>query len=582
VYRKSIAFEPIDPQITAIAKKHGLNPETILEIFQSLQEQKGELTKETILDVARAFRIPAERAYGVASFYTMLTTPHKTIRVCDGPACWLRGSAYTRAAIESEFSQSTQNGDGNWSITRSSCLGLCDRAPAILVGEEQCGPVDVQTVTKIASGWRGSPRLYNLPFPGERRVLLAHAGEINPDSIESAISFGAYQALEKVLNSKPVALIDEIESSGLRGRGGAGFPTGRKLRFVSQAPGKMKYIVCNADESEPLVFKDRVMIDTNPHKILEGMALAAYAVGAQEGFIYIRGEYKSQAERLEAAVLQAEQYNLLGDHIRNSGFSFKVHVHRGAGAYICGEETALLESLEGKRGEPRIRPPFPATYGYHGYPTVVNNVETFATIPEILANGADWYTSIKPKSNSKNVDSVTPGTKLYTILGHVNRPGLFEAPYGLTLRRIISDFGGGMAPGSEFHFALTGGAAGTIVSSELLDIPIDYGSAAKGVSIGAGAFLICDQTVSPIILLREVMHFFESESCGKCNPCRIGTHQVRLILDRMIAGKGNSEDKTRLLNLADMLQNASFCGLGQSAAIPIRSSIEHFEGEFEV
>ncbi len=582
MYRQSITFKPIDPLVTKICEKHGANPEALLEILQMLQVEKGDLTKESLSEVARALRIPAEHVYGAASFYSMLTTPHRTIRVCDGPACWLRGSAYIRAAIDSEFSHPSHNGNGTWSVDRSSCLGLCDRAPAVLVGEEQCGPVDIHNVTQIRRGWRGKTGLYNQPFPGEKRVLLAHAGEIDPDSIESAISFGAYQALEKALNLRPITLIEEIESAGLRGRGGAGFPTGRKLRFVLQAPGETKYIVCNADESEPLVFKDRVMIDTNPQKILEGMALAAYAVGAQVGYIYIRGEYKTQAERLELAIQQAEQHSLLGENILNTGFSFYVHVHRGAGAYICGEETALLESLEGKRGEPRIRPPFPATYGFHGHPTVVNNVETFATIPEIITHGADWYASIKPGINPNTVEPVTPGTKIYTILGHVNQPGLFEAPYGLTLRKIISEFGGGMLPGSDFNFALTGGAAGTIVSPELLDIPIDYGSAAKGVSLGAGAFLVCDQTVSPIILLREVMHFFEAESCGKCNPCRIGTRQVRLILDHIIAGKGQIGDKGRLLNLADMLENASFCGLGQSAALPIKSTIKHFEEEFEV
>lgn len=581
MYRQSIVYKPIDPQIAEIIDKHGSNPESLLEILKTLQVERADLTKETIAEVAHTLHIPAERAYGVASFYTMLTTPYKTIRVCDGPACWLRGSAYIRAAIDSEFSQTSNDSDGIWSVDRSSCLGLCDRAPAVLVGEEQCGPVDIQNVTQIRGGWRGQLRLYQQPLPDEKRVLLAHAGEIDPDSIESALSFGGYQALEKALKQKPITVIEEIEAAGLRGRGGAGFPTGRKLRFVFQAPEKTKFIVCNADESEPLVFKDRVLIDTNPQKILEGMALAGYAVGAQEGYIYIRGEYKTQADRLEIAIQQAKQHNLLGENILDTGFSFNIHVHRGAGAYICGEETALLESLEGKRGEPRIRPPFPATYGYHGFPTVVNNVETFATIPAIIDHGADWYTSIKP-GNASISESTTPGTKIYTLLGHVNRPGLFEAPYGLTLQQIISEFGGGMISGSEFNFALTGGAAGTIVSSKQLDIPIDYGSAAKGISLGAGAFLICDQTVSPIILLREIMHFFESESCGKCNPCRLGTRQTRLILDRVIANKGKLGDKSRLLNIADMLQNASFCGLGQSAATPIKTAIEHFEEVFEV
>jgi NADH:ubiquinone oxidoreductase subunit F (NADH-binding) len=374
------------------------------------------------------------------------------------------------------------------------------------------------------------------------------------------------------MNGPATRVIEEVETAGLRGRGGAGFPTGRKLRLVAEAAGEERYIVCNADESEPLVFKDRVMIDTNPHKILEGMALAAYATGAQTGFIYIRGEYAGQARRLEAAIHQAEVRGCLGEKVQGTDFSFHIHVHRGAGAYICGEETALLESLEGRRGEPRIRPPFPAAAGYHGQPTVVNNVETFATIPGIIANGPEWYRKIGPPE--------TPGTKLYTILGHVNRPGLFEAPYGLTLRQIIEVFGGGMQPGSEFHFALTGGAAGTIVPAGLLDTPIDYTSTTRGISLGAGAFLICDQTVSPVVLLREVMFFFEAESCGKCTPCRLGTQQARQTLDRIIAGKGTSQDRRRLAELADLMQNASFCGLGQSTAIPIKSTMKQFEQYF--
>jgi NADH:ubiquinone oxidoreductase subunit F (NADH-binding) len=314
------------------------------------------------------------------------------------------------------------------------------------------------------------------------------------------------------------------------------------------------------------------LMETNPHQLLEGMALAAYAVGATEGFIYIRGEYEYQAQLLEQAIAQAVNAGYLGEHILGTSFSFHIHVHRGAGAYICGEETALLESLEGKRGEPRMRPPYPVTSGYRGGPTVVNNVESFAMVPHIVLNGADWYRNLGKPNN--------PGTKIYTLLGHVNHPGLFEAPIGLTLREVIENFGGGMQPGSEFHFALTGGAAGTIVPSSLLDIPIDYDSQKKGVSLGAGAFLICDQTISPVALLRELLHFFEVESCGKCTPCRVGTRQAREILDRLVAGEGMPDDPGKLAQLAETLEKTSFCGLGQSAAWPIKSALVHFGPAF--
>jgi NADH:ubiquinone oxidoreductase subunit F (NADH-binding)/NADH:ubiquinone oxidoreductase subunit E len=566
--KSPLAPKPIDPDIVRLANQVHANPESILEIYQALQARRGYLDIAAISAVADELKIPAERAYGVATFYSMLSLKSQaehTLRVCDGVACWLRGSQNIPNAIADTYP--------DWNVERTSCLGLCDRAPAALVDDQPCGPINLDRVRTIRSGWRGEPIDYAQPRRGEIRSMLAQAGKIDPDSIESAIEHGAYRALDRALHQSPSTIIDEVEASGLQGRGGAGFSTGRKWRFVAQADRSPKVVVCNADESEPLIFKDRVLIDTNPHQLLEGMALAGQAVGASEAFIYIRGEYAAQADRLERAIQQAEEKNWLGQNIHGTEFSFKIHMHRGAGAYICGEETALLESLEGKRGEPRIRPPFPATYGYHGLPTIVNNVESFSAVPTIILNGAQWYRSISAAS--------TPGTKLYMLLGHVNRPGLFEAPFGLTLRQIIDDFGGGMRSGSKFHFALTGGAAGTLVPESLLDMPIDYSSAAKGVALGAGAFLICDQTIAPIDLLRELLHFFEVESCGKCTPCRAGTHAALVILDRMLRGDRQADDVQRLTELAEVLQTASFCGLGQSVAIPMKSALTHFSQEFQ-
>ncbi len=400
----------------------------------------------------------------------------------------------------------------------------------------------------------------------------AQAGAIEPQSFDSALASGTYQVLQRALRQSSEEVLQAIEASRLRGRGGAGFPTGRKWCAVTLETHTPKYVVCNADESEPCVFKDRVLIDTHPHQILEGMAIAAYTVGAQEGVIYIRGEYATEAARLERAIEQAEASGYLGGHILGTRFSLDLHVHRGAGAYICGEETALLESLEGRRGEPRLRPPYPTTHGYQGCPTLVNNVETFAIAPSIVRHGADWYRAIG--------DPQTPGTKLYTLLGHVNCPGLFEAPYGLMLRQVIEEFGGGMPPGTEFQFALTGGAAGTLVPATLLDLPIDYTSATQGVSLGAGAFLVCDRSVSPLAMLRELQYFFEMESCGKCAPCRIGTVQSHQIPDRMLAGERDAEQRATLDDLSHVLEEASFCGLGQSAAWPLRSALHHFTRAF--
>jgi NADH:ubiquinone oxidoreductase subunit F (NADH-binding)/NADH:ubiquinone oxidoreductase subunit E len=559
--RRSLAAPSSSPEnevIAALAAEHGAGPASVLPVLQALQVRHGHLTPNMVGQVARALHLPAERAYGVATFYSLLDvrlepkpeTPVRA-RVCDGPVCWLRGASEARAALEARL--------GPQAVTRSSCLGLCDRAPAALVDGLPVG--------------HGPALNYTQPRPGEVRVMLARAGRVDPDSLDSALALGAYQSLGRALTQPPARVIDEVEAAGLTGRGGAGFPAGRKWRLVAQAPGDTRYVVCNADESEPLIFKDRVLMDLDPHLLLEGMALAGYAVGAREAFIYIRGEYGPQADRLEAAVSQAQAAGWLGHDIQGSGFSFHIRVHRGAGAYICGEETALLESLEGKRGEPRLRPPYPVTAGYDGRGTVVNNVETFCAVPAIVREGAGWYRALGGPG--------TPGTKLYLLVGHVNRPGLFEAPFSLTLRQIIDDFGGGLPAGSRFHFALTGGAAGTLVPPALLDVPFDYHSAAQGVSLGAGAVLVCDQNVSPVALLRELLHFFERESCGKCTPCRHGTRQARLILDRVAAGAGRPGDRAELAALADLLQAASFCGLGQSAALPIKSALQHFAADFE-
>jgi NADH:ubiquinone oxidoreductase subunit F (NADH-binding)/NADH:ubiquinone oxidoreductase subunit E len=563
---RKIIYKPIPPEIEKLAQDHGGNREAVLEVLTELSAE-NRLNPNTISDTARALDLPAHQAYGIATFYSMLALEErkKILRVCDGPVCWLMRASETREAFD-------QSADGEWTVERSSCLGLCDRAPAVLVEEEQAGPVLPGDAKKVCQGWRGVPTDYSQPRKGEVRVMLAEAGKVDPDEIESALALNAYEGLKKALKMKAEEVLDLVEASGLQGRGGAGFPVGRKWKYVAGAKGFPKYMICNADESEPLIFKDRVLIDTNPHQLLEGMAIGGYACGAHEAYIYIRGEYEHQAQRLERAIEQAEEKRYLGENILGSGFSFEIHVHRGAGAYICGEETALIESLEGKRGEPRLRPPYPPSYGFRGQPTAVNNVESFAAVPSILRNGIEWW-----KSQSTYA---TPGTKLYMLLGHVKQPGLFEAPFGLTLRQIIEEFGGGLLDGSTFQFALCGGAAGTVVDEGLLDVPIDYGSSQRGISLGAGAFLICDQSVSPVAFLRELLHFFAVESCGKCTPCRVGTHRAYEILSSLAAGTGQEGDLAELEALSNNMLLASFCGLGQSVPIPMNSAMQHFKDAF--
>ncbi|MEJ5201245.1 MAG: NADH-quinone oxidoreductase subunit NuoF [Anaerolineales bacterium] len=412
-------------------------------------------------------------------------------------------------------------------------------------------------------------------LPAEKRIVLERAGIIDPNSIEDYILHDGYTALGKVLTEMtPTQVIEEITKSGLRGRGGAGFPTGLKWSFVSKAKGDKKFVVCNADESEPGTFKDRVIIEGDPHSILEAMTIAGYAVGASEGYVYVRGEYLLAQNRLLQAIRQAEEMGMLGNHIFGTNFSFHIHIHSGAGAYICGEETALIESIEGKRGEPRSRPPYPTTHGLWGKPTLVNNVETLANVPAIIRNGAAWYRSIGTPSS--------PGTKVYTILGHVNATGLIEVPMGITLREVIAIYGKGMKNGSTFKLAQTGGSSGSIIPASLQDTPMDFDAYTKaGVSLGSGALLICNEDTCVVDLAKVLMNFFRRESCGKCNPCRIGTQRSYEILDNISKGTGTLADLDTLLELADNMNQLSNCGLGQTAGTPVRDILKYFRAEVE-
>ncbi len=558
-----------DPEVARAVSEHGVSVDSVLPVLQGVQGSCGFLSANAIGATSDALGVGDARTFGLASFYSMLSTERRSrdvVRVCDGPVCRLEGGEASLEAIRLASAKTEVF------VERSSCLGLCDRAPAAMAGLEACGPLSKSRPEQILSGWRGDRRSYSTQIAGEQRVALARFGKIDPDDIESAIACGAYESIKSALSGEPAAVVESISASGLRGRGGAGFPTGMKWQFVAQAEGDPKYVVCNADESEPGAFKDRVLMEGDPHAVLEGMLLAAFAVGAAEGVIYIRGEYETAAKRLERAIDQAEQRGWLGQRIQGGDFSFQLHLHRGAGAYICGEETALLESLEGRRGEPRIRPPFPTTHGLFGKPTVLNNVETLCKVPTILQSGPAWY-----KSQGTDTSS---GTKLFTVTGHVETPGVFEAPFGLTLRQAIDQFGGGMKAGSTFKMALTGGAAGTIVGSSHLDTPLDFESSKRGVSLGCGALLVMDQTVSVLTLLGWLLDFFEAESCGKCTPCREGTQLARQTVRRLAQAPIEGNDKEQLSQLSNLLKLASLCGLGQSASVPIESAMRNFPEAF--
>jgi NADP-reducing hydrogenase subunit HndC len=411
--------------------------------------------------------------------------------------------------------------------------------------------------------------------PAEQRIVLERAGIINPDSIEDYIIHDGYQALGKVLTEmKPAEVITLLKDSGLKGRGGAGFPMGVKWGFVAAAQGNKKYVICNADESEPGTFKDRLILEGDPHSIVEAMTIAAYAVGADEGYIYIRGEYTIAQARLLNAILQAKEMGFLGENIFGSEFCFNLHVHGGAGAYICGEETALIESIEGKRGEPRPRPPYPTTNGLWDKPTLVNNVETLANVPPIIRNGASWFKSFGTPSS--------PGTKVYTILGNVNATGLIEVTMGITLREVIAIYGKGMKNGAALKLAQTGGSSGSIIPADLQDIPMDYDSYTKaGVAMGSGALLICSDETCVVDLAKVLINFFRFESCGKCNPCRIGNQRAYQILTNISEGLGTMKDLDDLQSMSKWLYEMSNCGLGQTAGSPLKDILNHFRDEVE-
>lgn len=411
--------------------------------------------------------------------------------------------------------------------------------------------------------------------PAEQRIVLERAGIINPDSIEDYIIHDGYQALGKVLTEmKPTDVITVLKDSGLKGRGGAGFPTGVKLGFVAAAQGEKKYVICNADESEPGTFKDRLILEGDPHSIIEAMAIAAYAVGADEGYIYIRGEYTIAQARLLNAIMQAKEMGFLGENIFGSKFGFDLHVHGGAGAYICGEETALIESIEGKRGEPRPRPPYPTTNGLWDKPTLVNNVETLANVPPIIRNGAAWFKSFGTPTS--------PGTKVYTILGNVNATGLIEVTMGITLREVIAIYGKGMKNGAALKLAQTGGSSDSIIPADLQDVPMDYDSYTNaGVAMGSGALLICSDETCVVDLAKVLINFFRFESCGKCNPCRIGNQRAFQILTNISEGLGTMKDLDVLQSMSIWLYEMSFCGLGQTAGSPLKDILNHFRDEVE-
>ncbi len=462
------------------------------------------------------------------------------------------------------------------------CIGLCAEGPLVAV---EPGGVLYRAVTAadapdIVAALESTPveRLLLTPgkpfFSEQTRVVLENCGRIDPTRIEAYIATGGYAPLYKALREmSPEAVIAEMTRSGLRGRGGAGFPTGLKWTTVAKSRGAVKYVVCNADEGDPGAFMDRSVLESDPHRVLEGMAIAGYAVGAGQGYVYVRAEYPLAVKHLRIAITQAERLGVLGRDMFHSPFEFTVRVRLGAGAFVCGEETALLASIEGRPGKPRPRPPYPAELGLWGCPTLINNVETFANVPAILRNGGQWFGSLGTAGSR--------GTKVFALAGRVRHTGLIEVPMGMTLRRIVDHIGGGVVGGRRVKAVLTGGPSGGCIPESLLDMPVDYESLAQAGSImGSGGMIVLDDTACMVDVAKYFMDFCRTESCGKCVPCRVGTVQIHRVLEKICEGSGSLQDLAMLEDLCDLMSHTSLCGLGQTAANPVASTLRYFREEY--
>jgi bidirectional [NiFe] hydrogenase diaphorase subunit len=506
------------------------------------------------------------------------------VSVCCGSGCQSVGADQVLETIRAGVRAA--GADGRVEVQLVGCPGLCQAGPLVEVerrGERHLYAhvdgefADALTREHVLGGSPLSERRVESRqpfFERQTRVVLEDAGRVDPEDIESCIAAGAYAALEKALTElSPAEVVAELTASGLRGRGGAGYPTGLKWSTVAKAGTGKKYVVCNGDEGDPGAFMDRAVLEGDPHKVLEGMAIAAYAVGADQGYAYVRAEYPLAIKRLKTAIKQAEKLQLLGNRIFDSAFNFRVDVRIGAGAFVCGEETALIASVEGRRGTPRPRPPYPAMEGLWGRPTLINNVETLANVPAIVRRGGAWFASIgTPKSR---------GTKVFALAGKVENTGLIEVPMGISLREIIFDIGGGIPGGKRFKAAQTGGPSGGCIPAHLLDIPVDYESLAEvGSIMGSGGLIVMDESSCMVDVAKFFMEFCRDESCGKCIPCRAGTVQLHELLDAITKGRGSYEDIARLEELSELLRATSLCGLGQSAPNPVASTLRYFRDEY--
>ena len=516
------------------------------------------------------------------------------VLICNGTGCTASKAPEIMARLEKALAA---NGiEKEVKIVKTGCFGLCEKGPILVVypeGATYCH-VTPENIEEIVNEHLVKGRIVKHLLLGDKdaedvarsldnvdffsrqfRIALRNCGVVNPEVIDEYIAKDGYAALAKALTEMtPQQVIDEIKKSGLRGRGGGGFPTGLKWQFAAKEVNDQKYVCCNADEGDPGAFMDRSILEGDPHTLIEAMAIAGYAIGSNQGYIYVRAEYPIAVNRLQIAINQAREYGLLGKNIFGTDFSFDLELRLGAGAFVCGEETALMTSIEGHRGEPRTRPPFPAVKGLWGKPTILNNVETYANIPVILLKGADWFTSIGTEKSK--------GTKVFAIGGKINNTGLVEIPMGTTLREVVYDIGGGIPKGKKFKAAQTGGPSGGCIPADYIDTPIDYDNLLKlGSMMGSGGLIVMDEDNCMVDIAKFFLEFTVDESCGKCPPCRIGTKRMYEILDRITNGKGEEGDIEKLEILAESIHQGALCGLGQTAPNPVLSTLKYFRDEYE-
>jgi bidirectional [NiFe] hydrogenase diaphorase subunit len=504
----------------------------------------------------------------------------KRVRVCVAAGCLSCQSQGVKDALDKEVAR--RGPEANCKVKGVGCMGLCAEGPLVSTNDGILYKhVAATDAVAVLDGLEQGPvaRLLcptDVPFfQRQQKIVLENSGVIDPERIEEYIAASGYNALIHALTDMaPIEVIGEIVKSGLRGRGGAGYPTGLKWGTVSKAVGTQKFVICNADEGDPGAFMDRSVLESDPHRVLEGMLVAAYAVGASEGYIYVRAEYPLAIKRLKIAIRQAEKLGLLGSNICGTPFTFRIELRLGAGAFVCGEETALIASIEGKRGMPRPRPPYPAIEGLLGQPTLINNVETFANIPPIIRNGGDWYAGIGTEKSK--------GTKVFALAGRVQNTGLVEVPMGISLREMVFEIGGGIPEGKQFKAVQTGGPSGGCLPAECLDMPVDYESLARAGSImGSGGMIVMDESSCMVDVAKYFMDFCMTESCGKCIPCRVGTYQMHRLLDTITKLEATPKEVALLEELCDLVKHTSLCGLGQSAPNPVLSTLRYFADEYK-